>query len=92
MRVKNQTREYMKNVLGKHGLCVRVYDGKVDKALRILKKKVNNEGTIKDLKKHEFFEKPSETRRRARDRAVKRWQKKVRMDGRKEPLHSRRRP
>jgi len=36
---------------------------------------VNNEGVIKELKKREFYEKPSERRRRQKARARKRWLK-----------------
>jgi small subunit ribosomal protein S21 len=36
----------------------------VDKALRRLKKKVDREGTLKVVRNHQHFEKPSECRRR----------------------------
>ena len=36
----------------------------VDKALRRLKKKVDREGTLKTVRAHRHFEKPSEKRRR----------------------------
>ena len=36
----------------------------VDKALRRLKKKVDREGTLKTVRSHRHFEKPSERRRR----------------------------
>ncbi len=38
----------------------------VDKALRRLKKKMDKEGIIKQLKAHRHYEKPSEKRRRVR--------------------------
>jgi small subunit ribosomal protein S21 len=37
----------------------------VDRALRRLKKKVDREGTLKVVRNHRHFEKPSEKRRRA---------------------------
>ena len=36
----------------------------VDRALRRLKKKIDREGTIKTVRSHRHFEKPSERRRR----------------------------
>ena len=36
----------------------------VDKALRRLKKKIDREGTLKTVRSHRHFEKPSERRRR----------------------------
>jgi small subunit ribosomal protein S21 len=43
---------------------VKVYKGNVDKALRILKKKIQNDGLFKTLKLKRAFEKPSEKKRR----------------------------
>ena len=76
----------------KYGLSVYVQHGDIDKALRRLKKKVANAGIIRELKEREFFEKPSESRRKAKARAVKRWQKKVAIDDRKAAYHNNRRP
>ena len=36
----------------------------MDKALRRLKKKLDREGTLKEVRNHRHFEKPSERRRR----------------------------
>ncbi len=36
----------------------------VEKALRRLKKKIDREGTLKEVRNHRHFEKPSEKRRR----------------------------
>ncbi|MEA2013397.1 MAG: 30S ribosomal protein S21 [Verrucomicrobiota bacterium] len=36
----------------------------VDRALRRLKKKMDKEGTLKDLRNRRFYEKPSEEKRR----------------------------
>jgi len=63
---------------GLTGLAVQVKRNDVDKAIRILKKKVAQEGVLKDLKRHEFYEKPSVRRRRQRAEAVSRWRKKER--------------
>ena len=36
----------------------------MDKALRRLKKKIDREGTLKEVRNHRHFEKPSERKRR----------------------------
>lgn len=41
----------------------------VDKALRRLKKKMDKEGTMKEIRNHRYFEKPSERRRKKSARA-----------------------
>jgi len=41
----------------------------VEKALRRLKKKMDKEGTMKEIRSHRYFEKPSEKRRRKAARA-----------------------
>ena len=45
------------------GLQVEVYDGQVEKAIRILKKKVKDSNLFIDLRKKEYYEKPSKLRR-----------------------------
>ena len=41
---------------------VKVENGNVDKALRKLKKKMDREGTVKEVRSRQFYEKPSRTR------------------------------
>ncbi len=43
----------------------------VDKALRRLKKKMDKEGTMKDIRNHRYFDKPSDRRRKKRARSRK---------------------
>jgi small subunit ribosomal protein S21 len=57
------------------GLIVSVRNNDVEKAIRLLKKKINVEGLQKDLRKKEYYEKPSEKRRRRHAEAVNRWRK-----------------
>ena len=45
------------------GLQVEVYNNNVDQALRILKKKVKEANLFLDLKKKQYYEKPSKKRR-----------------------------
>ena len=51
------------------GLQVEVYDGQVEKAIRILKKKVKDSNLFIDLRKKEYYEKPSKVRREKRNLA-----------------------
>ena len=57
-------------------ISVEVQRGNVEKALRILKKKVNAEGIIRDLKKRQYYEKPSDKRRRQRAQSISRIEKR----------------
>ncbi len=47
-------------------------DESLDRALRRFKKKLDKEGTLKQMKKHEHYEKPSQRKRRKLLRAKKR--------------------
>ena len=62
----------------KSGLYVEVRNNDVDRALRRLKKLVNNDGLMKTLKQKEYYEKPSAIKQRKKAEAKKRWQKKLR--------------
>ncbi len=53
-------------------IFVRVVDNKLDKAIRVLKKKMDKEGVTSDLKKKRHFEKPSAQKRRKRAAALRR--------------------
>jgi len=44
----------------------------VDKALRRLKKKMDKEGTLKEVRNRRYYEKPSEAKRRAAKRGPRR--------------------
>lgn len=59
------------------GLYVEVRNNDVNRALRKLKKILNNEGIQKDMRKHDFYEKPSMKRKKEKAAARKRWLKKV---------------
>jgi len=59
------------------GLYVEVRNNDVEKALRRLKKMINNDGLMKTLKQKEYYEKPSEIKQRKKAEAKKRWQKKL---------------
>jgi small subunit ribosomal protein S21 len=42
----------------------------VDKALRRLKKKLDKEGTLREVRNHRYFEKPSERRRKKKSHFI----------------------
>lgn len=50
-------------------------DEPLKSVLRRFKKACEKEGLMRDIKRHEFYEKPSEKRRRARLRSLKNIQK-----------------
>ena len=51
------------------GLQVDVYDGQVEKAIRILKKKVKESNLFLELRKKTYYEKPSKLRRERKNLA-----------------------
>jgi small subunit ribosomal protein S21 len=51
---------------------VKVHDNDLEKAMRILKKKIQNDGLFKRLKMKKSYEKPSEYRRRKQREALRR--------------------
>ncbi|MFZ2633264.1 MAG: 30S ribosomal protein S21 [Desulfosalsimonadaceae bacterium] len=53
-------------------ITVRVDDNDVERAMRILKKKIQNDGLFKRLKLKKNYEKPSEYRRRKKREALRR--------------------
>lgn len=53
-------------------LEVRVIDNDVERAMKILKKKIQNDGLFRKLKLKKSYEKPSEYRRRKRREALRR--------------------
>ena len=67
MRKKKNFRRKPKKDL--QGLQVEVYDGQVEKALRIFKKKVKESNIMLDLRKKSYYEKPSKVRREKKNLA-----------------------
>jgi small subunit ribosomal protein S21 len=57
---------------------VLVRENNVDQALRALKKKMQREGIIREMKLRRSFEKPSEKRARERAESVRRYRKLLR--------------
>lgn len=59
------------------GSTVIVQNDNVEKALRLFKKKINDDGKLKLLKEREQYEKPSVERRRTKNQQIRRAQKKL---------------
>jgi small subunit ribosomal protein S21 len=59
------------------GLAVSVHDGNVEKALRKFKKRVLESGKLQELREREFYEKPTTERKRKKNQAIRRWNKKL---------------
>jgi small subunit ribosomal protein S21 len=55
-----------------------VRDNDVNSALRVLKKKMQREGTFREMKRRRAYEKPSERRARERAESVRRYRKMLR--------------
>ncbi len=59
----------------KNGLKVKVYNNNVDSAMRVLKKKLQQEGLFNELRNREFFRTKSEKRRLAKAAGKRRHKK-----------------
>lgn len=62
---------------GVTGTTVFVKDGNVDKALRKLKKKIQDNGKLMQLQKKQEYIKPTTARKQKKAQARKRWLKKL---------------
>ena len=65
------------DISDRRGLYVEVRNNDVNRALRRLKKLMKSEGMVKDMRKNEFYEKPSVVKKREKAQARKRWLKTV---------------
>ena len=63
---------------------VTVRKNDVVKAMRILKKKLEREGVIQELRQREYYEKPSEKKRREKKANINRSKKAIREQQRDE--------
>lgn len=58
------------------GLTVEVRNGDVNAALRRFKKKIAEDGILQEYKERQYYEKPSEKRKKAKAAGRARWLKK----------------
>ena len=56
---------------------VQVRGGNLEKAMRVLKKKVQKEGIVKEIKRRQFYMKPSEIKREKKKEEIKNYKKKM---------------
>ena len=56
-------------------ITVQVRHGNLEQAMRVLKKKVQREGIIKDFRAKSVFEKPSEKKRRKKKEGIANYKK-----------------
>ena len=57
-------------------ITVQVRQGNLEQAMRVLKKKVQREGIIKDYRAKSVYEKPSERKRRKKKEGIANFKKK----------------
>ena len=55
---------------------VTVRNGNLEQAMRVLKRKVQKEGLIKELRERQYYKKPSEIKQEKKKEARKNWLKK----------------
>ena len=58
---------------------IHVVDNNVEKAIRVLKRKLQQEGLFREMKQRKFYEKPSVKRKRKEKEAQRRLRKKMRL-------------
>ncbi|MEE9523178.1 MAG: 30S ribosomal protein S21 [Thermodesulfovibrionales bacterium] len=58
---------------------IKVEGNDLEKALKAMKRKIQREGLLKDLKKRSFYEKPSERKKRKRIEARRKKARALRM-------------
>ena len=63
-----------------------VRDNDVNAAIRVLKKKMQREGTFREMKRRRSYEKPSERKNREKDEAIRRARKLARKKAQREGL------
>ena len=54
-----------------------VKNGNVERAMRTLKKKIQKEGLLRELKQKQYFEKPSAKKARKKAEGIKRYQRNL---------------
>ena len=57
-------------------ITIQVRNGNLEQALRVLKKKSQKSGILKELKARQYFEKPSEKKRRKKKERIANYKKK----------------
>ena len=58
-------------------ITIEVRNNNVEKALRVLKKKLNKDGQMKELKLRQYYQKPSEIKREKKKEGIRRFKKRA---------------
>ena len=58
-------------------ITVEVRNGNLEQAMRVLKRKVQKEGIVRLLKQKQYYEKPSEIKRRKKKEGIRNFKKKM---------------
>jgi small subunit ribosomal protein S21 len=58
-------------------ILVEVRNGNLEKAMRVLKKKVQREGLVNEIRDRQYYTKPSEKKREAKKQGIKNYKKKM---------------
>lgn len=69
------SKKHMGSFEGKKGLTVEVRNGNVEGAIRLLSRRIKQEGIMRELRARSYYEKPSEKKRRKHAEAISRWRK-----------------
>ena len=57
-------------------ITVEVRGGNLEKAMRVLKKKVMKEGIVKEMRARQYYQKPSEIKREKKKEGIKNYKNK----------------
>jgi small subunit ribosomal protein S21 len=58
-------------------ITVEVRGGNLEKAMRVLKKKIQKEGLMKEIRRRQSYQKPSEIKREKKKEGIKNFKKKM---------------
>jgi len=60
-------------------ITVEVRNGNVEKAMRVMKKKLAKDGLFKELRMRQYYEKPSTKKQRKKKEMIRNWKKKQKL-------------
>ena len=60
-------------------IVVTVRNGNVEKAMRVLKKKLLKDGMMRELKERQYYQKPSHVKREAKKQQIRRYKKEQKL-------------
>ena len=58
-------------------ITIEVRNNNAEKAIKLLKKKINAEVTLKECRDRQFYEKPTDKRRRRKAQAIRRIERQI---------------